>query len=662
MCGIAGIFNIGGEKRTSEQTLRSMLGVIAHRGPDESGVYISDRIGIGHVRLRIIDISGGIQPLANEEGNLWIVYNGEVFNFPELRQELRCKGHRFGTNTDTEVVLHLYQQEGLGCFQRLNGQFALAIWDTKRQELVLARDRLGIRPLYFARTSEEFVFASEVKGVLAHPGISRELDPKSLAQIFTFWAPLAAKTAFRQVHSVLPGQVLRIQAGKEIRTDRYWQLPMPGEMECPFASITEAGEVVKALLQDAVRIRLRADVRVGSYLSGGLDSSLIAALAASATPDRLATFSIGFAAGRFDESTHQTTMSRHLRTVHKGLHIANADILRALAQAVWHCETPLLRTAPVPLYLLSGLVREQGYRVVLTGEGADEVFLGYDIFKEAKIREFWGRQPESRTRPLLLERLYPYVFSGSKRVGSFLRHFYTVNGRDFREPFFSHQVRWDNCRRNLGFFSQEILGELDGYAPLRDLQAGLPPGFADMGTVQKAQYLEMEIFLKNYLLSSQGDRVAMANAVEIRLPFLDHRVVRLAASLPDHWKLRGLQEKYILKKLSSGLVPASVSTRPKQPYRAPIGELFQQRDMWPEAVQEALSAKRLHTAGVFNPRKVAKLLAKYVHNPGYAGSEVQDMALMGILSTQLLHGQFVLGGGYTGSEAFVPTRRITDRA
>ena len=422
-------------------------------------------------------------------------------------------------------------------------------------------------------------------------------------------------------------------------------------------TLEEAREELQHLFKDAVRIRLRADVPVGAYASGGLDSSITTALIAKHFNNRLKTFSIGFQGKAFDESVYQRELVDYLGVDHHPTLATNSKIGDHFADVAWHCESPLLRTAPVPLFLLSELVRDNQYKVVLTGEGADEVFAGYNIFKEAKIRQFWARQPESRLRPLLLERLYPYIFNNPARARAFFQRFYAVKPEDLSDPLFSHRIRWQTAGKNTLFFSDHVHETLAGYNPSDDLEKLLPDDFASRDVLSRAQFLETNIFLSNYLLSSQGDRVAIAHSLEIRLPFLDYRVVDFASRLPAKWKINGLDEKYILKQSFNGLIPDSIRTRVKQPYRAPIREVFFQ-DGSSELVDEMMSDNYLKKTGLFNAKKVGKLLERYRRKDMVVDNEVQNMALVGILSTQLVHHQFIDHFPWKPVEAVKPDKII----
>ena len=633
MCGIAGILNLAEAPPPEEGLVRRMLGMLRHRGPDEFGLYLDERVGLGSARLSIVDLSTGQQPIANEDGSLWIVFNGEIFNHVELRPALEARGHRFTTRSDTEVVLHLYEERGPGCLELLNGQFAIAIWDARDRTLFLARDRLGVRPLFYARDGSRLVFGSEIKSILAHRTICAEIDPIVLDQVFTFWCPLSPRTIFRKIVEVPPGHYLLARDG-DVTLKRYWEVDFPEADRT--RNVEECLEQLRDLLIDAVAIRLRADVPVGAYLSGGLDSSIVASIIRNFTSTRLDTFSIAFDDGDFDESAYQQQMARFLGTEHHVVRATHADIGRVFPEVIWHAEVPLMRTAPAPMFMLSKLVRDCGYKAVLTGEGADEFLAGYDIFKEAKVRRFWARQPDSALRPLLLRRLYPDIGQLS-RSSSFLMAFFRDGLTDVDAPDYSHAVRWRNNRRTRRFFSEAVSNDIAGHGQ-RLLAEQLPPRLRRWEPLARAQYLEVHLFLSQYLLSSQGDRMGMAHSVEGRFPFLDYRVVDFCNRLPSSLKLRGLTEKYLLRKLGAQWLPEEIWGRAKRPYRAPIHRSFFNTST-PDYVHELLSPETIGRTGFFKPMAVTQLIKKI--EQGMPLGETDDMALAGILSTQLVQHQFV---------------------
>lgn len=646
MCGIAGIALLTGTAaRPTQASLARMAGALRHRGPDEFGIYCAPRAGLAHARLSIIDLSTGQQPLANEDGTLWVTFNGEIFNYVELRAELRALGHVFRTQSDTEVIVHAYEAWGEDAFARFNGQFAIALWDEKTETLVLARDRLGVRPLYMCAHEGRLLFASEVKAIFAgDPTVPRALDPVGIDQTFTFWSIVPPQSVFVGVEELVPGHV-RTYARGGVRDRAYWTPTYPeGGVGLFQGSLAEATEAVVHALEEATRLRMvRADVPVGCYLSGGLDSSLVAALARRATGAKFSTFSLRFADAEYDETAFQREMVQRLETDHHEVVVSRADIARALPEVVFHAERPILRTAPAPLFLLSRLVRESGIKVVLTGEGADEMFAGYDLFREAKVRRFWARQPESLLRPRLLERLYPYLARSPIAQQALARQFFGRNLANAGAPGFSHDPRWQTTSALKRLFSAPTRSALEGRDARGELLATLPEAFERWSPLAQAQYLEVRTLLGGYLLSSQGDRMLMANSVEGRFPFLDANVVALAASLPPSYLLKVLDEKHVLKRASAGLVPASILARKKQPYRAPDALCFAGPDA-PEWAHEAMSEDAVATAGVFDPKAVAQLWRKCAtRSDDGQFSNADNMAVVGVLSTQLLHAQLVRG-------------------
>jgi len=634
MCGIAGIFK-NNDSQPDPILLNKMIHSLRHRGPDESGLYIDDRVGLAHARLSIIDLTEGTQPIHNEDKSLWIIFNGEVFNYPELRVELIKLGHKFYTKTDTEVILHLYEEDGVDCLHKLNGQFAFAIWDVKKQTLFLARDRTGILTLFYSIRSDSLLFASEIKALFADQSFSRNIDHKALDQIFTYWTTLHDRTFFNGV-SELPPAHFMIITPDSYKIERYWNLNFAHAGNYSTLNRCELTQQLDQVILDAVRIRLRSDVPVGSYLSGGLDSSGITSIIKKNFNNKLNSFGIRFEDEDFDEGCFQQEMVEFLNIDHSELFIKNEDVGNSLESVLWHTEKPVLRTSPVPLFLLSSLVHSSGYKVVLTGEGADEIFGGYNIFKETKIRNFWSRYPESKIRPLLLGKLYPYIFK-DKRLGNTLIEFFKSGIDDPGNPLFSHLVRWNNTSRIKNFFSEDVKNTLQGYNTYSELLSLLPQEFQKWDYFAKAQYLEIIIFMSNYLLSSQGDRMAMANSVEIRLPFLDHRLIELMSNVNPEFKINGLNEKFILKEVLKNRLPASIVNRPKNPYRAPIKRGLINADS--ELVEKYLSESELKKSGLFDTKKVDLFLKKMLRVERI--SEIDGMALIGLISTQIIYDKFI---------------------
>jgi asparagine synthase (glutamine-hydrolysing) len=635
MCGIVGFSGHLADGWNVHDVLNRMLTRIKHRGPDEAGYFVSGNTGLGSVRLSIIDLATGQQPLSDDTGRYLITFNGEIFNYRELRLDLEKRGCHFSTRSDTEVLLLAYREYGPECLNMLNGQFAFAVWDSKNDSLFLARDRVGIRPLFYTIQNELLVFGSEIKAIFEFPGIKRELDTVALQQIFTFWTTISPRTSFSKINELPPGHYLYFNKGNTI-LKRYWDQEFPDVDNIFRGTLDEAGEQLESLLTDAVKLRLRADVPVGSYLSGGLDSSVIATLISKNSPDGLLqTFSIGFSDREFDEGSYQNKMVELLQTRHHQAFCCSSDIAVHFPKTVWHTEMPLLRTAPLPMLLLSQLVRENGIKVVMTGEGADEMLGGYNIFKEMLIRRFWAKHPSSRIRPLLLKKLYPYLAQLKTMSPVALKLFFGYRLQDTESVLYSHLLRWNNTAKIRKLMNPAFV---DGESFVEQLEAGLTSRISGLSELARAQYVESRIFMSGYLLSSQGDRMAMSNSVEGRYPFLDHRVMAFCNLLPDEFKLNGLNEKYVLKQQFKKYLPGEIVHRPKQAYRAPLNTPFLSTDA-PEYVEELLSSEMTQSVGVFDDKNISLLRTRLMKDN--LSSEIDQMGLVAILSTHLLWQQFV---------------------
>ena len=640
MCGIAGIYARPGH-RASPELLLTMAGELRHRGPDGVGLYVDRRFGMTNTRLAIVDVLGGDQPLTTEDRRYWVMQNGEIYNYVELRDELTTLGHRFETSSDTEVLAHAYEQWGVRCLDRLNGDFAGAVWDRATQQLFLARDRFGVRPLFVAELDGDLGFASEAKALLRHPDARRQLDPLGLVEAFTTWSILPDRSAFEGVRELAPAHYLLAGPNGIVEERRWWDLRFPRIGETRSESEDELEAELVELLTDATRIRLRADVPVAAYLSGGLDSSATAAIASRLYPDTLHSFGIGFRDPRFDESAYQDRFVADLGTELHRVVVDAPDIAGLLPEAVVLSEKPTLRTALAPLLRLSAAVNDAGLKVVITGEGADELFGGYDIFRENKVRRFWARQPDSKLRPLLFTRLNEFLGKDLERAGAFLAGFYRRGLEDVDDPLYSHRLRYANTARCLRLLAPEVVerGSAAG-DPLERVEQALPEDFAELTPLGRAQYLEITTFLEGYLLHSQGDRMLMGNSIEGRFPFLDFRVAEFAAALPDDLKLRRLEEKYLLRKAVAPLLPDDIAARRKRPYRAPIVSSFV-GPRAPEYVRELLSPERLGEVGLFRPEAVERLVRK-CEAAGEGGvSETDEMGLVGTISVMLLHDRLV---------------------
>lgn len=613
--------------------LERMIHTLQHRGPDGFGYFQDGPLGFAHARLSIIDLATGDQPIANEDRSVWTVFNGEIFNYIELRAELERAGHVFRTHSDTETIVHAYEEYGDRFAEKLNGQFAIALWDARRRRLLLVRDRVGIRPLFIQQDGDRLLFGSEMKSILAVTRQPPQLDLDGLSQTFTFWAPVGERTTVRGINSVPAGHILAIEGGRRTLT-RYWDWSYPDPEDVSRLSYDEAAEELRALLTDAVRLQLRADVPVGAYLSGGLDSSIVVSMIRARSDVPLRTFSVGFEDPEFDERPFQQAMVDHLKTDHTSVQCRSQDIGSIFPRLVQHTEIPVLRTAPAPLMILSEHVRSSGFKVVLTGEGADEVFAGYDLFKEAQIKRFWARQPKSAWRHRLLTKLYPYLRHSPVGSGAYSQSFFGQGLEQTTDPFYAHLQRWTTTRRLWNFFSKDARAALSSATPEDQLRDSLPERFASWPGLSRDQYVEAHTLLYGYLLSSQGDRVAMANSVEGRVPFLDHRVIEFANKLPPRYKLRGLQEKAVLRRSVRDLLPPAVLNRVKQPYRAPDNQSFFVNGQPLDYVAAAFSTERLQGTGYFDVNATRRLFEKC--RTGRAIGFADNMAFVGILSTLLI--------------------------
>jgi asparagine synthase (glutamine-hydrolysing) len=648
MCGIAGIVRESAATPVDEPALLRMAAAIRHRGPDGFGLCLDDGAGLVSARLSIVDLESGWQPLGSGPGGSIVVYNGEVYNHPELRSALRAEGVEFRTHSDTEVVQAVLERRGLAGLQQLNGQFALAWWQPDRRRLTLVRDRFGVRPLHYSLAEDgSLVFGSEAKALFASGEVAAEVDRGGLDDVFTLWAPQSPRTAFAGISQVEPGGLVVWERGAIVERSRWWSAD-PAEQPDPGAGLEE-------LMRDSVALRLRADVQVGAYLSGGLDSSLISALAQVEQRGELTTFSVAFDDPRYDERSHQETVARAIGTRHHVLEIGAPDIAAALPAVVRHTETPLVRTAPVPLYLLAADVRDHDLKVVATGEGADELFWGYDLFKEVAIRDLHGRDPERALE--LLGRLYPHLGSAARR-GPGWANFLLETGAD-DDPLASHMTRVAATESVKAFYADGMRAGLGDEDPLDRLRGRLPAGFEGWGDLERAAWLEVTTLLEPYLLAAQGDRVSMAHGVEGRYPFLDHRLYALSVALPPAEKLTQESDKVALRRLADQLLPAEIAGRGKQPYRAPEVDPFFGPGA-PAWVEEALSPAAIESTGIWDATRVGGLIRRC--REGRARGVREGMAVVGIVTTQLWHELFVRGGSPYPAETSEPRVRIDRRS
>jgi asparagine synthase (glutamine-hydrolysing) len=662
MCGIAGIFAGPSAAPVTEHELEAMTTVLRHRGPDGYGTYLSPRMGLASARLSIVDIEGGFQPLCNEDRDVWLVHNGEIFNHPELREGLAARGHRFRTNSDSEVIVHAYEELGHDAWRELNGQFAIALWDRRTEELWLVRDRLGIHPLLYAMTAGSVVLGSEAKALFASGRVSPRPDPQGLIDTFMRWSPSPPRTVFEEVRQVRPGTAIRFDRDLRPEERSYWSIRFPtvDGARGPAAGVSSldaAANELDAALEKAVRLRLRADVPVGAYLSGGLDSSLIASIVRRVHGGRMDTFGIRFDDPRYDETQAQRRMAAELRTSHHEVVCTAADIAAAIPDVIWHVEQPLLRTAPVPMYLLSALVADAGFRVAVTGEGADELFAGYSIFKEDRIRRFWARNPDSTLRPALLGRVHPEIGRDRARRTPYWQSFFGQGLDATDNPLYSHMPRWQNAAWTLRILSADIRAAGSEAASYAGVVQQLPPGWEAWSPLALAQTLELQTFMSSYLLAAQGDRVGLGHGVELRYPFLDPDVVDLALQMPDRFKLLGLRDKLVVRRASSAILPQEIWRRPKVPFRAPMASVLADLASG-TSLAALLSDEAVHRVGLLDEGAVRQLVGRARREDGRIPGEREEMAMIGMVTTQIWGDRFL--AGFDRQLAIAMTRRPAD--
>ena len=592
MCGIVGYMDLRGDGRIDRETLVRMTDTITYRGPDSSGYFVVDNLGLGFRRLSIIDLVSGDQPIYNEDGSLVLICNGEIYNHLELRHELIQQGHTFATRSDVEVLLHLYEEEGEEFVKRLNGQFAFALFDRKKNTLVLARDHFGINPLFYTIVDGLFIFASEIKAILAHPSVPREVDLTGLDQVLSFPGLVSPRTLVRGVSSLKSGHRITVNRAR-VAVEEYWDLDYPKASECSYDKPESYYiDELEQLLFRSVKLRLQADVPVGFYLSGGLDSSLIgAAIAKVSGNGRSRSFSIGFTDTDICEAKYQHQMARHVNSAHHEIVFDESEVIQRLSDMIFHCECPVKETYNTCSMALSEAVRRAGIKVVLTGEGADEWFAGYVGYRFDSIRARQNKkaEPESTHEAELRQQvwgdknvIYEIGLSSSQQQNQEL---YSKAANEYFADFscLNHEV-----------VNQERL--------------------VDRHIVHQRSYLDFKLRLSDHLLSDHGDRMALANSVEARYPFLDKDLVDFARRIPPDLKLRGFTEKYVLKRIAEKFIPKNVVDREKFGFRAPGSPFLLKQNV--EWINDLLSYERIKRQGYFNPTVVEALKIRY-SRPGF---------------------------------------------
>jgi asparagine synthase (glutamine-hydrolysing) len=634
MCGIAGAIDLSGRRRFPEERLLAMTSAIAHRGPDDEHVHLEPGVALGARRLSIVDLAGGRQPLCNEDSSIWVAFNGELFEYPELRQELLGGGHTLATRCDTEAWVHLYEDRGLGMFEKARGQFAVSLWDRNNRTLVLGRDRVGICPLYYTQADGWLLWASEIKALFASGMVKPRPDHRGIDHLFAFFCAGTTRTFFDGIHSIPPGHFLQVRDGK-VSQKLYWDLDFPDAGEerrsaDPGILIDE----LEALLRQSVERRLRGDVPVVSYISGGLDSTVVLGLSSRHRGRAVPSFTIGLDRAGPDE---RGPAAEAAQVLHSPLTIVTMDrerIVNAFPELIVAAEGPVLDTSCATLMRLAGEVHNQGYKVALTGEGADEALAGYVWFKGQKLRDTVASK-------------VPFLTAMMRRFGLML-----VGGGSERRPARNGVRGTRPAQQDLYeflmqtrpvLFSRSMSDSLTGHDPFSDLDL-TNERMTRWHPLNQSLYVGYKVMLAGLLMISKGDRIAMHNSVEARYPFLDDDVIRFCAEIAPEYKLRGMNEKWILRQVAAKTLPVKIANRPKTMFRASLSATFlgPHRPAW---VDQLLTPESLNKTGYFNPKTVAREIWWQRHMPRITARRgVYDLALTSVVSTQLWHHLF-LGGG-----------------
>lgn len=594
MCGIAGIAG-----RANPELVREMTRRLAHRGPDDEGFHSEDGATLGHRRLSIIDLSTGKQPISNEDGTVWITFNGEIYNFKTLRADLEAKGHRFATNTDTEAIVHAYEEYGEDCVSRLYGMFAFGIWDSRNKTLFLARDHAGVKPLYYAETNGQLVFASEIKAVLAHEGVSKQIDYQAFDDYFTYLYTAPPRTIYQDVRQLPPAHSLTWRDGKTV-IRKYWHLDMTPDQH----SEAEWSERIRACLEEVIQSNMIADVPLGAFLSGGLDSGTIVAMMARASGDPVRTFTIGFGkeGNLYDETAQAKEVAEFFNTEHHLLE-ARPDVVSLLPTVVSHFDEPFGNPTAFLVYILSKLIREH-VTVALAGDGGDESFGGYARYAGAQLAGKYRNIPKPLRRYLINPLVH--LLPESTRGNHTLRRIREFSEGSLLEPadMYASWVTYFTPGDRQRLYTQETQRAIGSYDSL-DYVRGLFNECRDADFVSQTMYVDLKSFMPHNVLQ-YSDRMSMAHALEIRVPYTDPRIMELMARVPSNLKVKGMETKYAMRKAMAGLLPDSVVARKKLGFNPPMGVWL--TSTLEDTVEDCLSETTLRKRGYFNPAYVRGLI------------------------------------------------------
>jgi asparagine synthase (glutamine-hydrolysing) len=595
VCGICGVAYSDSQKLVDRGVLERMRDALVHRGPDDAGIHVDGSVGLGSRRLSIIDLAGGHQPLANEDRSKWIVFNGAIYNYVELRRDYLASRYRFSTDSDTEVILHLYELFREECVNYFNGMFAFAIWDRNKRELFLARDRFGIKPLYYTIQNNSLIFGSEIKSILQHPNVTVAVNPKGIDQFITYGYVNTPETLFANIYKLPEGHTLTWRNGR-IRIRKYWDLDFR-----PAKQIREEEqkERIENLLHDSVRLRLRSDVPVGLFLSGGIDSTVVAGLAAQYT-GKLKTFSIGFDSGKdFNELSYARAAAKRFETDHHELILSPQEFVDFFPRFISHMEEPVTDAAAIPLYCLSVLASHD-VKVVLCGEGSDELFAGYPIYHYMALIEQYRKIPD-----LLRKRLFNRLLVAMSRSNKMDKYVY-LSGLPIQRRYLN--VNLYDVRLREDIYLPDFRSILAGFDPVDVVQENYRRT-EGWDLLSRLMYLDIKTWLPNDILM-KADRMTMAASIELRTPFLDYRLGEFVASVPSRFKLRLGQSKYILRKTFRNLVPKEILRRGKMGFPVPLADMF--RGVLRPRLEETLEDMRTTKNMYFNSKFVQRLLDQHM--------------------------------------------------
>lgn len=627
MCGICGKVALDSNTVVEPAVVKQMMRTIAHRGPDDDGIYVNPQAVLGHRRLAIIDLSTGKQPISNEDDTLWIVFNGEIYNFKELRAGLISKGHTFRTHSDTEVILHLYEEHGPDCVSKLYGMFAFALWDDKTKALLLARDRVGIKPLYYAVAGGHLLFGSEIKALLADPSVTREVNAPTIDNFLTHLYCPGPETMLRGILKLEPGHYLMLRNG-QITTRQYWDLRFDGPPNKASAD-TIARDLV-ALLKETVRGHMIADVPVGVLLSGGVDSTAMLSFAVEETQQDVKSFTIGFSGENFaDERPFARLAAKRYGSQHFETSISAREFSDFLPQYIWHMEEPVCEPPAVALYYVTKLAR-QHVKVLISGEGGDEAFAGYQNYRNL----MWLERAKKLGAPF--RALAAKGFEQAGRTGALRRFekYSHVMRMPLRSYYFSRTAGPFSALNQAkgSLYSQSFRRELESARPAEFVQ-GLFARVASESALNQMLYVDTKTWLPDDLLI-KADKITMANSLELRVPLLDHRVLEFAAALPARLKVRGFETKHILKKALRDRVPEEILNRPKTGFPVPYESWM--RNELRDFAQDVLTDRTSVARGYFDPAAVQSLLQR-----GSSGGENLAPELFSLLTLELWHRAFM---------------------